>query len=289
MRKSVVFIFILFGSFNTLVSQSFEAYQVYNSSGERVDFNQVVSASSESDVVLFGELHNSPICHWLQLELAKSLILKEKPVALGAEMFETDDQVVINEYLNGFITLSHLQKEAKVWPNFKTDYLPLLELAKASQLPFVATNVPRRYASLMSKRGMTGLDSLSKESRQFMPSLPFKVTEGDLGYAKMGEMMGMHMQGGMTNFIAAQALKDYTMAFNINKNLQKKGTFIHFNGSFHSDLHAGIFNYLKSMNKGIEITTISAVEIEDVSEFQEEWKELGDFILVVSSSMTKTH
>jgi uncharacterized iron-regulated protein len=288
MYKSVVVVFLgLFLQFE-ISAQDLPAYRFYAANGKKSDFEKVANAGADAQVVLFGEFHNNPICHWLQLELTKS-ISAEKQIALGAEMFETDDQVVMDEYLNGFIKLDHLKKEAKIWPNFDTDYLPLVEFAKENQLPFIATNVPRRYASLLSKRGMAVLDSLSDQAKSFMPAIPFNVTENDSGYKDMKKMMGMHMQGGMSNFIAAQALKDYTMASMIFKHLPKDGVFIHYNGSFHSQKFAGIYNYLKAQDQNLKILTIAVVEADDVTSFDNDWKNLGNYILVLPTNMTKTH
>ncbi len=71
---------------------------------------------------------------------------------MGMEMFEADDQIVLQEYGQGIIEEKHLLKEAKVWDNYKTDYRPLIEFAREKKLPVTATNIPRRYASLVYKR-----------------------------------------------------------------------------------------------------------------------------------------
>lgn len=287
MRKAVFL--LLFVSMSAFAkAQDLEAYKLYTGKGKEVDFGKLTKTALQNQVVLFGELHNNPICHWLQLELTKAIAI-EKPISLGAEMFETDDQVVMNEYLAGLIKLDHLKKEAKVWPNFETDYLPLVDFAKAQKAPFIATNVPRRYASLVSKKGQEVLDSLSDDAKHMMPPLPFTVTPNDAGYQEMREMMGMHMQGNLENFIAAQAIKDYTMAANILANLPENGIFIHYNGSFHSQHYAGIYNYLKNADNNLKIMTIAVVEGDDLTEFSEDWQNLADFILVVPSTMTKTH
>lgn len=286
--KKAVFLFLFVSIAAFAKAQDLEAYKVYTAKGKKADFGKMTKTALENQVVLFGELHNNPICHWLQLELTKAVAL-EKPISLGAEMFETDDQVVMNEYLAGFIKLDHLKKEAKVWPNFETDYLPLVDFAKAQKAPFIATNVPRRYASLVSKKGQSVLDSLSAEAKRLMPPLPFNVNLNDAGYIEMREMMGMHMQGNMENFIAAQAIKDYTMAANIMSNLPENGVFIHYNGSFHSQNYAGIYNYLKNSDSNLKIMTIAVVEADNIDEFDEEWENLADYIIVVPSTMTKTH
>ena len=88
----------------------------------------------EADVVCFGELHDDPIMHWLQQELVRSLFDQGRPSRLGAEMLEADDQLVVDEYLAGWVNLDKLEAAANLWPNHATDYQPLLDLAKEHEL-----------------------------------------------------------------------------------------------------------------------------------------------------------
>ena len=51
-------------------------------------------------MVLFGELHNNPISHWLQLELTEDLhAARGADLVLGAEMFEADNQLLLRLHL----------------------------------------------------------------------------------------------------------------------------------------------------------------------------------------------
>lgn len=273
------------------MAQDLPAYKLYNAKGKEVKFGHMVNDLSSRDVALFGEMHNNPICHWMQFEFARVAMDGKRSVVLGAEMFESDDQLVLNEYLAGTIKLDHLKKEAKVWPNFETDYEPLVHLAKDKKVPFIATNVPRRYASLVAKKGPEALDSLADQAKSLMGPLPYQVTENDSGYVEMREEMGFHGMGmNLDWLIAAQALKDHTMAHYILENLPGNGVFIHYNGAFHSQNGSGIVNYLRAANKDLNIGVITTVESESPElGFQDEWKSLGEYILVVPVNMTKTH
>jgi uncharacterized iron-regulated protein len=269
-------------------AQELDAYRIYDQDGKQIDFGTMSKSLSKQDVVLFGELHNDPIGHWLQLKLAQSLD-NQNELVLGAEWFERDDQLIIDEYLEGTISIDHLKKETKVWLNYETDYKPILEFAQENEIDFIATNIPRRYASLVSKKGSAALDSLSGESKRLMPALPFSVTEGDVGYEDMKAMMGHgHGHFNIENMIAAQALKDYTMASSIFNNREKGQLFLHFNGSFHSQKFSGIHAYLKAAEPKLKIGVISSVS-SDYLEWNEEWEGLGTYILVVPEEMTKTH
>src|SRR3990167_420757 len=79
-----------------------EAYKVYDDLGKETSYKKILKKAEEADIILFGELHNNPIIHWLQFELTKDIFFQvNENIALGAEMFEADNQLIINEYLGG--------------------------------------------------------------------------------------------------------------------------------------------------------------------------------------------
>ncbi|MBN2237696.1 MAG: ChaN family lipoprotein, partial [Bacteroidales bacterium] len=239
--------------------------------------------------VFFGEQHNNPICHWLQFEISKDLEKRKgSDLVLGAEMFETDNQIILDEYLNGSIKQSSFEKEARLWPNYKTDYKPLVELAKDSGLRFIATNIPRRYASFVHSNGLDNLENLSTEAKKYIAQLPITYDSTLPGYKAMLEMMkdSPHVN---ENLPKAQAAKDATMAEFILKNWTKGKLFLHYNGSYHSDDFEGIVWYLQRTNPNLKIVTISSVEQISAESLDEEFLNKADFVLVVPQSMTKTY
>ncbi len=132
--------------------------------------------------------------------------VKKDNLVLGAEMFERDNQVMLDEYLGGLISQSSFESEARLWPNYQTDYKPLVEFANKNQLKFVATNVPRRYAALVNVKGFEGLDELSDEAKAFLPPLPVKYDPDLNCYKSLMSMPGMESH--MTpNLPKAQAIK----------------------------------------------------------------------------------
>ncbi len=275
----------------TLVSLLFiqadpPAYKIYDGKGKLSDFDALIKDASKARVVLIGELHDNPVCHWLELEITKELYeLKGNALALGAEMFESDDQIKMDEYLSGWISERNFEKEARTWPNYKTDYKPLVKFAKNNQLPFIATNVPRRYASLVAYHGLDTLELMTKASQSFLPPLPIKFDKNLEGYKIMSEMDNHGMK-----FIAeSQGLKDATMAYNINRNLSDRTVFIHYNGAYHSNNYEGINWYLKQYDKKMKIITVSTVTQSSLDSLEKDNKGLADFIIVVDEDMTRTY
>lgn len=282
---------LLFSSVHFLLGQEHAAYLIFNNKGEKVDYEQVKKKSAENEVVFFGELHNNPISHWLQLKLTTDLYdLKDGKLILGAEMFETDDQLVIDEYLSGKINVKNFEEEAKLWDNYSTDYKPLVEFAKTKKISFKATNVPRRYANLVFRTGIEGLTELSELAKaQFLPPLPIPLDLTLPTYKKMITMMGNHGGNTPDNMVKAQAIKDATMGYFISTSLKPNHLFIHFNGAYHSDEKEGILWYLSKYKPNLKILTISTVEQDKIDVLDPENFNKADFILVVPEKMTKTY
>lgn len=267
-------------------SQKKPAYVLYNAKGKQVSYAKMLRTLQGKDIVLFGEYHNNAIAHWLQLELCKDLSEKRQLV-LGAEMFEADNQDALDQYLSGAIDKSGLDTLARLWKNYKTDYAPLVEFAKTNNLAFAATNIPRRYASMVSRGGFEVLDTLSDLEKSWMAPLPMAYDAELPGYKNMLSMMGGGHGG--ENLPKAQASKDATMAHFILKYFRPGKLFLHFNGAYHSNNYEGILWYLQQKQPALKYATITTVSQADLSKLLEENKGQADFILCVDEDMTATY
>lgn len=286
--KHFLFLFLLITQF--MQAQDLKSYQFYSKEKEPLTFAEIVNELADYDVVLFGEMHNNSINHWLQLKLTQALYKeKEKHLVLGAEMMERDNQKELNLYIEDSIDVNQLSTKARLWPNFATDYKPLVDFAKTHDLKFVATNIPRRYASVVAKNGIDSLESYSKIEKKYMAKLPIKVDTLTPGYDEMLEMMKEHPHGDPMDFVSAQAIKDATMAESILKNRKRKQLFLHFNGDFHSKEYGGIYWYLKKKRKRLKVAVISVFETaEEALPFPSDVKPT-EFNLILPEDMTKTY
>ncbi len=289
---------ILFIVIGLLISSSAladkPAYKIFNTKGKKVSYKDLLKDAGESQVVFFGELHNNPICHWLEIELTKDLFeLKQDKLVLAAEMFERDNQLLLNEYTGKFIRRKDFENEAKLWPNYTTDYAPLVDFAVEHNLKFVASNIPRRYAALVNLKGFEGLDSINAYQRGMIAPLPIKYDSAMNCYKAMKEMFAGSGAMHQTMYIAeAQAMKDATMGYFIYKNLEENGTILHFNGSYHSENYEGTVWYLRDFARKFpfdtRVVTIACVEQDEIDELSEENLGKADYIICIPSSMTKT-
>jgi uncharacterized iron-regulated protein len=258
-------------------------YRWYDQYGIEVRPDDLPEFLAKADVVLFGEQHGNPVIHGVQQQIARELFaIRGDDLLLGAEMFEADNQLILDEYLCGSILHRHLVAEAKVWDGYETDYRPLVDFARDQGLGFIATNIPRRYANLVAREGIEALEKLSAEAKRFIAPLPIRVDLATPGYR---EMLGMNMGHGMGmepgNFVAAQAVKDATMAHFILSHLPPDGLMLHFNGDYHSKRYGGLYWYLKQANRDLAVITIASVAGEALT-FCEEYRGLGDLALICS-------
>ena len=282
--KNITFSIFLFATIIS-VAQDKKAYQIFDKKGKKSSYDKVLKASEKTDVVLFGEIHDNSLVHWLQLEFTKDLA-QRKPLVLGAEMLEADNQKQLDQYLKSEINQKQLDSSARLWKNYKTDYKPLVDFAKDKKINFIATNVPRRYASLVFKKDLVALDSLSALEKSWIAPLPIEFDINLPGYKGMMSMQGGHAGEKMPK---AQAIKDATMAYFINKNRKENSIFVHYNGTYHSDNFEGINWYLRKLDAGIKIVTIATVEQKDISKLEAEHYNKADFILVIDEDVTKTY
>jgi uncharacterized iron-regulated protein len=291
-QLSLILLVMSLFQIQVLFSQDKPAYVIYTANGKKTTFEKLVNASENKELILFGEFHDNPISHWLQLELTKKMYAEVgSNLQLGFEMFEQDQQALLSQYISGNLTAKQFKDTMRLWPNYETDYAPIIEFAKTNKLFCVASNVQRKYASLLFKKGRKALDTLSLTIKAQMAPVDFKVDTTLSQYREvftMGGHMGVNM--GM-NMVESQAFKDATMAqFILANSGRKEGSVqVHFNGAFHSDFHQGILWYVQQKQPDIRVLTISTVTQEDVRKLDKEHLGRADFIICVPESMTRTH
>ena len=261
-------------------------------------FAAMVDALAQSDVVFLGENHDHTGGHALQKSIVQTLLGRNIPVALGMEMFERDVQGVLDEYLTGQITEANFLQASRPWPNYKEHYRPMVELLKERGLPVIGTNAPRRYVSIVSKKGQTALQSLPAASRAYLAPLPYSMML-PAGYEKeLDEIFGqphtadpkaapqpaMPNMPSPANLKAAQALWDSTMADSLVQFLRRdksKHLVIHVNGSMHSDHGYAIVDRLRHAMPSLKIRTVSVrPDAKFPTPNASDYADLADFVIV---------
>ena len=267
-------------------------FKFFNSDLKSVQYKDILDQALKSDMVFFGEIHNSVVAHRLQLQLARDLSeAKGEKLVMGAEMFETDNQIIIDEYLADFFDDSKFEADARLWPNYRSDYRPLLQLAKSKGHRFIATNIPRRYSSMVSRGGFDSLAKLSPKARSYVVDFPVLFDPEVTTYKTMivGLQERVHGDIEPINLAKAQAIKDATMAQFILKNYQTGDLFYHINGSWHSYNKEGIIWYIERERNDLKILLVTVVEADNIRNLSDGYKGKADVIIAIPKDSPRSY
>lgn len=271
-------IFIILSNLQLVAQTPAELYDIYDTrTGQKLEWNSFVNnASAGADIILWGEEHNDSIGHLLQTDMLKALFEQntKTPLAFSMEMFQTDVQSIMDEYLAGWISEKNFKTESRAWNNYK-DYEAMVKFAKDNKIPVVCANTPSRYTNMVTRGNFKALDALPKATKKaYLPPFPLDTLSGR--YAeKFLEAMGGHVNPNMFIY-QSQNLWDATMAFNILKAAKKHRVF-HINGRFHSDEYEGTAaRVIKNTKK--KVVTISCF---DAAKYDAEaHKKMGDYVII---------
>ncbi len=291
-KIKTIILTLIIGFVQTINAQKAVAFKIYKSNGHKTSYKKLIKTLAKADIVFVGEEHDNPVAHWFELKITKDLYKKNNgKIILGAEMLERDNNEAYQNYLKGKIDYKQLKKQARLWPNFKTDYKPLLDFAKEKNIKFVSTNIPRRFANHVFHGGFKALDTLSAKEKTWIARLPIKYDSTLTSYVAMTKMDHVKYMPKMMvkNMPKAQAIKDATMAESILKNYENDHIFIHYNGSYHSNDHQGIVWYIKQQNPNLKIVTIDVESQENLKKLEEKHKGKADFIIVVDKDFPKSY
>jgi uncharacterized iron-regulated protein len=254
-------------------------------SWNQIGFEEIAEKFQSVDVILIGEEHDDKIGHAEKLKLIRFLSERQKFI-ISMEMFERDQQIVLNEFLSGLIDEKIFQTDIKLWNNFE-DYKPIVLFAKENKIPVLASNAPRRYVRMLSRNGLEELYRFPTSSKKlFAPIYMIEPYRQEAYENKIFGSIAGHTNEklGMKNMILAQNLWDATMADSIAKSLdRKRAKIIHINGRFHSDEYMGVTHRLTQL--GIKVLTISMfVQRTAESPNQNQLKKYADIIYITSKN-----
>jgi uncharacterized iron-regulated protein len=273
-----------------------ENYRVFRGDGSPASLDDVIQAARRATVAFLGEDHEDAVAHFLEAEILKQIAGPDR--ALSLEMFDRDVQTVVNEYVDGFIGEKDLIESGRAWGNYRSDYKPLVEMAKESHMPVIAANAARRYVNLVSRKGQTALFALSTEAKQTLPPLPYaaaseaykerfhRVMSEGAGKAKSLHTAKSKVppRHGESEFaLEAQSLWDAAMADSIARFLSQHPDkrVLQVNGSFHSESHMGILEHLERYRPGTASVVITMTPEKSFPAWdRDKMAGIGDFVIV---------
>ena len=190
---------------------------------QAITFTQMMTDTERSDVILVAEDHTNIKHHALQLDIIRSLRAKKISLAIGLEMFQTDNQRQLDDWIDGRISEENFKAVFdRNWSYNWSLYRDIFIFARDNQIPMVALNIPKEIVFRVSRQGFA---SLTTEERK---NLPLGVTcdlnnpqteflkrtfEGVFKHEAKGKVFDY--------FCEAQSVRNSGMAMNIVNNLNK--------------------------------------------------------------------
>ncbi|HIJ87130.1 MAG TPA: ChaN family lipoprotein [Desulfuromonadales bacterium] len=185
-----------------------------------VSFAQMMADVQSSDVTMVAETHDNKKHHELQLEIIRSFQAQKVSVAIGLEMFQTDYQKQLDDWIEGRIPEQVFKDVyARNWSYDWFLYRELFLFARDNHIPMIALNVPKTIVFKVAKKGF---ESLTPEERRNLPlGVTCDINKPQTGFLKktFEGVFGHEAKGQQFSyFCEAQAVRNSGMAMIIANN-----------------------------------------------------------------------
>jgi uncharacterized iron-regulated protein len=192
---------------------------VHLPTGTVVSLEQMLTMAGDARVAYFGETHDNPASHRLELQLLQSLAERHPDhQALAMEMFVRSQQPALDRWVAGLLDEKAFLKEVRWFDNWKMDfayYRDLLNFARDRHIPIIALNAEKSLVAAVRSKTP---DQLGTEEQARLPELD--LTD-PYQRGMVVAIFGDHSHGGMQldGFVRAQTVWDETMAESVARYL----------------------------------------------------------------------
>lgn len=244
--------------------------------GQLVTFDAFVRRLDKADVIFFGEQHDDPVTHAVELAFLAALGARRPNLTLSLEMFERDVQGALDAYLRGTVTETDFLAATRPWDRYATDYRGMVELARVRGWPVVAANIPRPLASAVSRAGLAALDTIAASNKPWI-AREHHCPRDDEYFTRFAKQMEGHRNGAaqaaadttgigrMTQrFYDAQCAKDEAMGEAVADAWRRAGPgalVVHYDGAFHSDYRLGTAERVRRRLPSAQLVVVSAIPV----------------------------
>lgn len=179
-------------------------------SGKEVTLSEALPEIGKSRIILVGEQHDRESHHRAQLQVIQALHADGGPLSVGLEMFQSESQKALDDWVAGRISEADFQKVyLENWNSPWSLYEPIFAYARKSGIPLVGLNVPRAVTQQVARGGF---ESLSPEQRAKLPFVECRVDPEYMEFIRRA--YGAHSHGRLSflHFCEAQLVWDRAMA-----------------------------------------------------------------------------
>jgi len=255
--------------------------------GDPLTFARLLDDLDRTRVIYVGESHDQIEHHQIQVRIIEGLLAKGKDVAIGMEMFERSQQLILDRWSQGLLTEEEFLKEIRWETTWSMDYelyKGILDMAKSHHLKVLGLNVPRDLVRKVAEKRMK---KLSPQNQEGIPEMDLTDRQHRAYIASIYKGHAKGSAKDFENFYEAQCLWDEGMAeslFEFLKSSRAEGkTVLVFAGSGHVVFNFGIPNRLR---RRIAVSSKTIVlkawtgKLDTDSTFVETSSPLADFLWI---------
>ena len=256
--------------------------------GERIGFEAFLDRLATADAVFLGETHTDETTHRVELAVYRGMLARNGDVVLAMEMFERDDQAVLDDYLAGRIDEAAFREKAGIWSNYDTAYRPMIEHAKSIGASVVASNFPTPLRRRIFSEGADFMNALEgDEARlvpaELIPNTPSYWRRVDNAIRGHIGMMGTRDENDQ-RLTSTQTLWDNSMGESCALALDAHpgSTVVHVNGGFHSAYFDGTVRQFSLRRPSADVLTVAIVPSRNPSVATADGLPVADFVVFAS-------
>ena len=174
-----------------------------------ISLEQAAGKFPSPGIVYVGEFHDNAAHHAAQLAVIQSLDKRQRPLAVGLEMFQHIEQSILDAWVAQALSEEEMQRAfARNWGNDWHLYRDIFIYCRERRIPMIGLNVPR---SITRKVAQNGFASLTPEEIGKLPPIVCRV---DREYEEfLRRVLGSHgSESGFRRFCEAQLVWDTAMA-----------------------------------------------------------------------------
>lgn len=264
------------------------------STRQPISIDRLAQRCATADAILIGELHGHPTGLAYASHLWNAVLERAPEAVLSLEFFERDQQVALDDYLNGITDEDAFRKAARrTSGNYPPGHRAMLERAKVGARPVIASNAPRRYARLARTSGLSRIDSMTPDQRRLVET-PGVIPDSAYRQRFLELMSGMGGHGSeMTEdesqsmaeaFFRAQAVWDETMGQSVADATRHGTPVVHVVGRFHVERPregGGLTQEIRDRLGADADIVVVLIDDAQPGSPPESWADLGDVIVLV--------
>ena len=174
-----------------------------------ITLEQAAEKLPSPGIVYVGEFHDNAAHHAAQLAVIQSLHERQRPLAVGLEMFQHIEQSILDAWVAKALSEEEMRRAfARNWGQDWHLYRDIFMYCRERKIPMIGLNVPR---SITRKVARKGFESLTPEEIGKLPPIVCRV---DREYEEfLRRVMGSHgSDSGFRRFCEAQLVWDTAMA-----------------------------------------------------------------------------